>query len=155
MSGKLRLVLLASVCFAWVGSLQAQDISPQLSAGSGWMIKVDNQQFDMSSGEIAVTTISNGTYQITQGFHQPIDLFTPCAEFQLTYYPNPVKEQRFYITTTANADVLVYNVLGKLVMQHKVTPSDNDVMIGDLKSGVYLIKINSGNRSTTKKLIVQ
>ena len=77
----------------------------------------------------------------------------PAVTFDI--YPNPVKEQRFYITTTANADVLVYNVLGKLVMQHKVTPSDNDVMIGDLKSGVYLIKINSGNRSTTKKLIVQ
>ncbi len=74
---------------------------------------------------------------------------------EFNIYPNPVVNNRFYISTTSNADVIVYDVLGKLVMQHRVTPTDNDVIIGNLNKGVYLVKISSGNRITTKKLIKQ
>lgn len=82
-----------------------------------------------------------------------VDAFDRSNEISL--YPNPVNTNTFYVTTTSNVDVRVFDVLGKLVLEHKITPDDHDIDVSDLNSGVYLVKINSENHSVTKKLIRQ
>jgi len=79
-------------------------------------------------------------------FNQPINI---------SLYPNPVTSNTFQITTTTNLDINIYNVLGKLVLAHKITPNDDDVDVSNLSSGIYLVKIKSKNQSVTKKLIRQ
>jgi endonuclease I len=73
----------------------------------------------------------------------------------IALYPNPVNTNRFYISTTADSDVKVYTVLGKLVVEEKITSNNNDVNIEELSSGVYLVQISSQGRTLTKKLIRQ
>lgn len=73
----------------------------------------------------------------------------------VTLYPNPVSTNTFYLSTTSNLDIKIYDVLGKLVLEHKVTPNDSNVDISRLNSGIYIVNIISGNQSTTKKLIRQ
>ena len=82
-----------------------------------------------------------------------VDTFDQTSEISL--YPNPVNTNTFYITTSSNVDVMIFDVLGKLVLTHKITRDVSDIDISDLNSGVYLVKINSENRTVTKKLIRQ
>ena len=141
MSGKLRFVLLVLFLSNWQVDLLAQEITPQLIAGSGWMVNIGNQQYDMSVGELGVTTISNGTYTITQGFQQPIDLFTPCAEFQLNYYPNPVGNRITIISTGCDLElgfVEAYDTFGKIIASG--TTEGNEVDLSELGLGVYLLR---------------
>lgn len=82
-----------------------------------------------------------------------IDIIENLTEVSL--YPNPVKTDKFYITTTSEVNIRIFDVLGKLVLIHNITPNENEVDVSDLNNGVYLVRINTGNQSVTKKLIKQ
>jgi len=98
---------------------------------------IDNPQYVQDIWENELSVIE---------FNQPINI---------TLYPNPVTFNTFHITTTTDLDIKIYNVLGKLVLEHKVTHNDDDVDISNLNNGIYLVKIKSKNQSITKKLIRQ
>ncbi|WP_353779487.1 endonuclease [Winogradskyella sp. 3972H.M.0a.05] len=77
-------------------------------------------------------------------------------EFQnFSIYPNPVNGHTFNISITDNVNIVMYDVLGKQVLKSNVTPENNSVDVSRLNSGIYLVKITSGNRFITKKLIKQ
>ena len=138
---KLRFVLLVLGVSAWYGDLVAQQITPELSASWGWFANIDDQQFDMSVGELGTTTITNGSYTITQGFHQPIDLFTPCAEFQLSYYPNPVRDRITILSTGCDLElgfIEAYDTFGKIISSGAT--EGNQVDLTALGVGVYLLR---------------
>ena len=82
-----------------------------------------------------------------------LDTFEPTLEMRL--YPNPVNSDVFYVSTTTQLNIKIYDVLGKLIKEDLVTPTDDDIQIGSLKSGIYIIKMSSNNRTITKKLIRQ
>jgi uncharacterized repeat protein (TIGR01451 family) len=70
-------------------------------------------------------------------------------------YPNPVKDN--FNILNANqiqiGSVSIYNMLGQLVQTFINTNSKSGFDVSQLKSGVYLAKINSGNSSTTLRFI--
>jgi hypothetical protein len=73
----------------------------------------------------------------------------------LNIYPNPVVNDRVYITskTTAPKDIEIFDVLGKRVMQ--VTIAGKELSVASLTSGVYIIKIKEGDLRATRKLIIK
>ena len=73
----------------------------------------------------------------------------------LTMYPNPLKGNTLFITSTANAEmnVKIYNVLGKEVLSTKVNNTSVDV--SNLASGVYMVKITEEGKTATRKLVIQ
>ncbi|MDT0557299.1 endonuclease [Ichthyenterobacterium sp. W332] len=70
-------------------------------------------------------------------------------------YPNPVTNNSFTVETTQNLNLEIYDVLGKIVFSKTVGANTSTIDISNLNSGIYLIKLNSGGRSFTKKLIKQ
>ena len=70
-------------------------------------------------------------------------------------YPNPISSNTLFVSTTTDLDIQVYNLLGKLVLETKASNSNTTIDVSNLNSGVYLIKLNSKNKSVTKKLIRQ
>jgi len=70
-------------------------------------------------------------------------------------YPNPVKHNFVYFSSTQNLDVIIYNVLGKQVLVDNITPNKDFINVSNLNKGIYLVKINSIQGVLTKKLIVQ
>lgn len=73
-------------------------------------------------------------------------------------YPNPVSQNEIHIsgdfaqeTTTA----VFYNTLGQEVFKTDLTSNENQVQIGSLDAGVYLVQITSGTTSLTKKLVIK
>lgn len=73
----------------------------------------------------------------------------------LNIYPNPTNGDRVYITTKSNEDkqITIFDVLGKKVLQTVLT--SKELNISSLTPGVYIIKIEEGDASTTRKLIVR
>jgi hypothetical protein len=73
----------------------------------------------------------------------------------LTMYPNPLKGNTLYFTSTANADmsVQIYDVLGKEVVNSKVM--NNTVNVSSLNAGVYMVKVTEEGKTATRKLVIQ
>jgi beta-glucanase (GH16 family) len=71
---------------------------------------------------------------------------------KFSIYPNPASEF-IAINTTENIDkVELYSILGQLVVNKK--NSSNQIDTTYLKSGLYLLKIYSGNNIVTKKVVI-
>jgi hypothetical protein len=73
----------------------------------------------------------------------------------LSLYPNPVSNGKVYITSKTDSDkeIIIFDVLGKKVLQ--TTISSRELGVSNLSPGIYIIKINEGQASATRKLIVK
>lgn len=73
----------------------------------------------------------------------------------LSFYPNPATSGKLFITTKNNDDkqITIFDVLGKKVLQTSL--SSRELNISSLSPGVYIIKIEEGDASATRKLIVR
>lgn len=72
-------------------------------------------------------------------------------------FPNPATEQlTIQLPNDSNsAKVEVYNYLGQLAFTENISPSKNKVVISNLSSGMYLLKVISEDKIGTKKFIKQ
>ena len=68
-------------------------------------------------------------------------------------YPNPTNGNKVYFNLSENAQIQIYNVLGKQVLNTKLSKDDNTININTLSKGVYMVKITTGKQATLKKLI--
>jgi hypothetical protein len=73
----------------------------------------------------------------------------------LNLYPNPVSNGKVYILTKNDGEkeIIIFDLLGKKVLQTVL--NSRELNISNLTPGVYIIKINEGNTSATRKLIVR
>ncbi|HZJ19051.1 MAG TPA: T9SS type A sorting domain-containing protein [Pricia sp.] len=74
---------------------------------------------------------------------------------EVKLYPNPALEGVVHILTKANVDkrITVYDVFGEVVLTDKITGKTLD--ISRLVSGVYVLQINEGQKTMTRKLVVK
>ncbi|MDD3003437.1 T9SS type A sorting domain-containing protein [Flavobacterium sp.] len=82
---------------------------------------------------------------------------TSVAIEDLNLYPNPVSNGKIYITSknASSKEITIYDVLGKRVLQTSLNVNNKEVNVSALNSGVYIIKIQEGDASTTRKLIIK
>ena len=137
-------------------TLQAQTITPEVQNVLALSSSIDGQYFDTSLGEIGTSTVSNGNYTITQGFLQPIELFRPCADFTLEYFPNPVLKEFTIIATGCDLElayVEAYDTYGQLVLEGSTV--ENKINMENVGVGVYLIRAfdASGQAIGTVKIV--
>lgn len=73
----------------------------------------------------------------------------------LSIYPNPVVGSKVYITSNKNQtkEVEIYNVLGKKILNARITGKELDV--SELTPGIYILKIKEGVTQATRKLVVR
>ncbi|MGB7393150.1 MAG: T9SS type A sorting domain-containing protein [Pricia sp.] len=78
---------------------------------------------------------------------------TEISEVKL--YPNPAFGGTVHILTEANADkkITVYDVFGEVVLTDKISGKTLD--ISRLVPGVYVIQVNEGQKTMTRKLVVK
>lgn len=79
--------------------------------------------------------------------------------FNMKIAPNPVKENfSIYINAARTKDVnaTIYTILGRKKAQIQLKPGVNDISAKglSLSTGIYLIKVSSGESTATQKLIV-
>ena len=107
----------------------------QFRAYNGATVSFDNISF-VSPG----ATLSSSSFNAIEG---------------LTMYPNPLKGNTLYLTSTANAamSVQIFDVLGKEVVKSDVINSA--VNIASLNAGVYIVKVTEEGKTATRKLVIQ
>ena len=77
-------------------------------------------------------------------------------DVELKIYPNPASNKVYFTLNTDDiATLYIFDVLGKLVFDTTVTYSSPSVDISTLSNGMYIVKLQSSNKSKTIKLIKQ
>lgn len=100
-------------------------------------------------------------YGETEDYIVNIDLSTGFNNAELNagslmIYPNPAKEMVSIYTETAisNSKVLIYNTMGDLVAETSLNGNQTTINTPDFAAGIYTVKLVSGTRSISKKLVI-
>lgn len=79
----------------------------------------------------------------------------PLYPGKIRLYPNPSNDKvTLECAGCQNANLLVYNITGEMVMQNLLTKSTNEIDIRSLPKGVYLLKI-TGERGTMQQKLIK
>ena len=114
---------------------------------------------DFTIGEVVINTVTDGTNDLTQGFHQTNWNFLGVEDFAPNYeaiiFPNPT-EDVLNIRTSAfeNVTYTLYDAQGKLVMQDKLSAEQTPIQVSQLAPGNYSITLSNGTQELkTFKLV--
>ena len=147
------LILLCCLAFS---SIKAQHLSPQVIGSAGASFSNTTAKTDLTVGEVVIETFSNNTI-LTQGFHQG-DLKVSTAlvniDIKTKIYPNP--STNFLIVElekNVNAELLVYDVNGKLVIKDKlINEQQKQLDFSFLTQGNYLLHINISDKQSVYQI---
>ena len=138
-------------------SVSAQEVvstqGDSYSNGSG--------SIDFTLGEVIIDTGTDGTNDITQGFHQTNWNFVGLEDFAPNYeaiiYPNPTSDVLNIRTSTfENVTYTLYDAHGKLVMQNILSSEQTPIQVSQLAPGSYSLTLNNETQNLkTFKLIKQ
>jgi hypothetical protein len=114
---------------------------------------------DFTIGEVIINTGTDGTNDLTQGFHQTNWNFLGVEDFAPNYeaiiYPNPTEDVLNIRTSTfENVTYTLYDALGKRVMQDKLSAEQTPIQVSQLAPGSYSLTLNNETQNLkTFKLI--
>jgi hypothetical protein len=75
---------------------------------------------------------------------------------EIALYPNPVNGSlRISINDFNVSDVYIYSMGGQLLIQKKISNSDNMISTEELTPGMYFVKMISNGKSLAAKIIKQ
>lgn len=118
-----------------------------------------NGSIDFTIGEVVIDTGTDGTNDITQGFHQTnwnlVGIVNHKPSFEVTVFPNPTSDL-LKIQTSAfeNVSYTLYDAEGKLILQDKLTVSETSIQVSELAPGNYSLMLNNETENLkTFKLI--
>lgn len=151
---KKRLLLLASCWFLITGVWSQEVISSQ-----GDSYTNSSGSLDFTIGEAVTFTGSDGTNDLTQGFHQSnwsfVGVDDQLPEIIISVFPNPMEET--LVISTEEFDNVNYKMIdasGRIVRENKLTETNTKISVGELSPGNYQIVLFENERQTkTFKLI--
>ncbi|MDG1159001.1 MAG: T9SS type A sorting domain-containing protein [Flavobacteriales bacterium] len=101
---------------------------------------------DFTIGELVINTGTDGTNDLTQGFHQTNWNFLGVEDFAPNYeaiiYPNPTEDVLNIRTSTfENVTYTLYDAQGKLVMQDILSAEQTPIQVSELAPGAYSLEL--------------
>ncbi len=98
-------------------------------------------------GELVINTVTDGTNDITQGFHQTnwnfVGLEDYAPNYEVTIFPNPTEDILNIITSEfENMTYSLYDAQGKLVIQNILSAEQTSIQVGQLAQGSYALILN-------------
>lgn len=107
-----------------------------------------NGSIDFTVGEVIINTGSNGTNDITQGFHQTnwnflgVKYFAP--DVAVTIFPNPTSDV-LYIKSSFYQDISysLFDTQGKLVLKNVLCETVTQIQLNQLAPGAYSLSIHN------------
>ncbi len=114
---------------------------------------------DFTIGEVVINTGTDGTNDLTQGFHQTnwnfvgLEDFAP--DYEATIFPNPTEDVLNIRTSTfENVTYTLYDAQGKLVMQDILSAEQTPIQVSQLAPGSYSLTLNNETQNLkTFKLV--
>ena len=135
-----------------LNSIKAQTISAGTIASFAGSVNNSTITIDYSVGENAISTVSNATNCVTQGFLQPqLIISTGIVEVnennEVSVFPNPTTVF-VLIKSIEQVTWIIYDAMGKVVL----VGDYNKIETSQFASGVYYLEI-SNKKSENKKTI--
>ncbi|MGE0636516.1 MAG: T9SS type A sorting domain-containing protein [Bacteroidia bacterium] len=160
----MKKMILTLLPFAATAIANAQSISPQVIASAGTHYTGSNAQLSWTIGEPVITTVSNGSNTITQGFHQTLLNVTAVEEqsvagVNVTVFPNPTSDV-LNINLTNNLKDLqmdLFDMTGKLLQAREIGSAEGNVQISmtEYARANYLLRVYSADGSVNFTYKVQ
>ena len=139
--------------------LKAQEV---ISSG-GAHVKGSGISLSWTIGEPVIETLTNGSYTLTQGFHQSRLSSTavdnlPTPGLILTVFPNPfsyVLNVKVDEGDYSQLQYTMYSFEGKVLLNSKISKSLTQIELQPFASGSYLLRISkkSGEPVKTFKVV--
>ena len=149
---KLLFILL---CLPLIGFGQVN--SPSVVSSSGDSYSNGSVIMDYTLGEIVIETHANSSTVLTQGFHQgdlKVNTGVVNIDIKTKVYPNPTTNFLIIeIEKNVNADILVYDINGKLVIKDRLNDEQQKQLdFGFLRQGNYLLHINIADKKSVYQI---
>ena len=123
-----------------------------------------NAGIDFTIGEVIINTGTDGSHDLTQGFHQTnwnflgVEDFAP--DYEASIFPNPTSDVLNIKTSSfENVTYTLYDAQGKLVLQNILAAEVTPIQVRHLAPGSYSLQLTfeegkkSASKSKTFKLI--
>lgn len=115
---------------------------------------------DFTIGEIVIATATDGSNDLTQGFHQTnwgfVGIEDHAPSFEATIYPNPTEEVLNIKTPFfENVQYTLYDAKGSIVLTNTLSSEVTEINVAHLVPGQYSVALfsTSKNQIKTFKLI--
>ena len=114
---------------------------------------------DFTIGEVVINTGTDGTNDLTQGFHQTNWNFLGVEDFAPNYeaiiFPNPTLDVLNIRTSKfENVTYTLYDAQGKLVMHDILSAEQTPIQVSQLAPGSYSLTLNNETQNLkTFKLV--
>ena len=120
-----------------------------------------NGSIDFTIGEVVINTGTDGTNDLTQGFHQTNWNFLGVEDFAPNYeaiiFPNPTEDVLNIKTSMfENVTYTLYDAQGKLVLQDILSAEQTPIQVSELAPGAYSLELifeegSKGSLSSPKR----
>lgn len=131
-----------------------QNVTPNFPYTGLWYDLMDasgNTTLSVSNTSAALS-LEPGTFRIFGNQASTLSVNEVLQEKNIRISPNPAND--YFNINQRSTKIVIYNILGNIVQTHKGNfNSDYHFDVSALKSGVYLILIETDSGSATKKLI--
>jgi hypothetical protein len=114
---------------------------------------------DFTIGEVVINTATDGTNDLTQGFHQTnwnfLGVEDHAPDYEATIFPNPTEDVLNIKTSSfENVTYTLYDANGKLVLQDVLSGEQTPIQVSQLAPGSYSLTLNNKTQNLkTFKLI--
>ena len=110
---------------------------------------------DYTLGEPVIETVSDGTNDLTQGFHQTLLTIVGIEDldvnFSVNIFPNPTAEiVNLNIEKFKGVTYHLFTVEGKLLAEAQLTEQLTTVNVGDYPKGTYLLTLSEKENKKIK-----
>lgn len=146
----MKKILFTLLPLAGAAVVNGQSISPQVIASAGTHYAAGNAQLSWTVGEPVITTVSNGSNIITQGFHQTLLNATAVEEqtvagINVNVFPNPTQDMLNVniINNLKDLQMELFDMNGKLLQAQKIGAAQGTVQVNmtEYARANYLLRV--------------
>jgi hypothetical protein len=160
----MKKIILLLIIFSIIGTLsfsQSILLSPTVLSSAGDYSEGSNISLSWTLGELAVSTLSNSSLTLTQGFQQSYPLENAIKmnpiEWNISAYPNPVSSElriQFDVLETSDFLIEIQDLSGRTLVQKEykqIVPGDLIIFdMSSYKSGAYFFRISTTDRQQVR-----
>ncbi|MEQ8519824.1 MAG: T9SS type A sorting domain-containing protein, partial [Cytophagales bacterium] len=96
----------------------------------------------------------NGPFEISIYRGTYVGLEIKDQNHRINLFPNPNKGELYVESSLSEFELKIYDLNGRLQFQDRIKSANKKLDINSLKSGLYLIRIDSDTKSWTRKLFL-
>ena len=149
----MRKIILFLIAFGVISTANSQSASPELISSGGDSFQNSTYLLDWSIGECVTATLGNGTYILTQGFHQnnysAVKVEDLRTDIKLSVYPNPATDFvtiKFSAFQKQNIIMTLTNQTGKVLVRKRIVSETEQLDFSSYSCGIYFLTAEFDNQ---------